>query len=241
MLCKQVYTDIRYAVDRKWLDHVCNETGCKARFLVIDGKEKLSRLICATEKIKIMGNIGEVNSYDLCIRNPIRVNQYKDNSKYCLIHENEQSGLTDEQIDLRPNTRSYSRNMIPNTISTGQGCKKECNIDRFHSRPAGMFYILRPCGIRLSHYEMYSAESLSNVFTYLIDIFGEDPRPCDLKGIVYDRACELHPFTCRLAREGNFAASKYQDLNYLVDIFHVEKHTQEKCILGNDNCIPLAC
>ena len=84
---------------------------------------------------------------------------------------------------------------------------------------------------------MYTAESLSNVFTYLIDIFGEDPKPFDLKGIVYDRACELHPFTARLSNEGNFAASKYEKLSYIVDIFHVEKHTQLKCVLGTPECL----
>ena len=164
---------VKFEVDNKWINHVCNEVGCKQRFIVIDGNEKLSRLVCAAEKVKIMGNTGEVNSYDLCINNPVRGNQFVENSKYCRVHDKENSGLTDEQIDLRPITRAYARNMIPNTLTIESGCKKEKNIDRFHSRTAEMFYIFRPCGIRLSHFEMYTAESLSNVLTFILDIFGE--------------------------------------------------------------------
>ena len=41
---------------------------------------------------------------------------------------------------------------------------------------------------------MYTAESLSSIFTYLLDLFGTCPKNEHLKGIVYDRACELHPF-----------------------------------------------
>ena len=84
---------------------------------------------------------------------------------------------------------------------------------------------------------MYTAESLSDVFMYMIDLFGENPKTCDLKGIVYDRSCDLHPFIQRLSKEGNHAAQNYQKLNFIVDIFHVEKHTLSKCVLGSDNCM----
>ena len=131
-------------------DHICSEVGCKERFIVIDGNQKLSRLICAAEKQKIMANYGEVNAYDLCIRNPIRGNQFIQNSKFCQVHENDQSRQTDEQIDLRPITHSYAKKIIPNTLNVETGCKKQENIDQFHSRTAGMFYIFRPCGIRFS-------------------------------------------------------------------------------------------
>ena len=84
---------------------------------------------------------------------------------------------------------------------------------------------------------MHTAESLSNVFTYLIDVFGEDPKESDLKGIVYDRACDLKPFKNRLAKEGNKVAGNYNRLSYIVDIFHVEKQTLSKCRIDSDECI----
>ena len=95
-------------------------------------------------------------------------------------------------------------------------------------------------GSTLIELSLSSDKTFSGTFSrkiFLIDIFGEDPNVCDLKGIVYDRACELHPFTSRLANEGNFAASKYQKLHFIVDIFHVEKHTLSKCILESKDCL----
>ena len=140
-LCKNIYAEVRKTVDGKWMNHVCDEAGCKERHIVIDGNEKLYRLICAADKTRIMGNTGEVNSYELCIRNPVHGNQYKGSSKFCLVHDNESSGVTDEQIDVRPITRSLAKQLIPSTISSGEGCKKDESIDRFHSRTAGMFYV----------------------------------------------------------------------------------------------------
>jgi len=58
-----------------------------------------------------------------------------------------------------------------------------------------------------------------------------------VKGIVYDRACDLHPFIKRLSREGNFSSKNYLFLDYIVDSFHVEKHTEMKCLLGNPECL----
>ena len=158
-LCNTVYKQIRNEIDRKWLDHICNEPGCKERYIVMDGNEKLHRLICAAQKSRIMGNIGEVNSYELCIRNPIRGNQHHANSKLCGVHDKDNCGVTDEQIDVRPITRLYAKQLIPQTLVSNEGCKKTENIDRFHSRTAGMFYIFRPCGIRLANFEMFTAES----------------------------------------------------------------------------------
>ena len=81
---------------------------------------------------------------------------------------------------------------------------------------------------------MYTAESLSHVFLSLIDLFGDCME--ELLGIVYDRACDLHPFVLRLAKEGNVHAEALSQLQYIVDIFHAEKHTRPKCVLGNDQC-----
>eukprot|EP00111_Clytia_hemisphaerica_P014383 TCONS_00042382-protein len=155
-------------------------------------------------------------------------------SKFCHVHENEKNGETITQLDMRPFTRQFAKN-LDNVVVDEDSCKKEENVDRFHSRTAGMFYLFRPCGIRLSHYEMYTSESLSSVFLYLIDTFGETAQ--NLSGIVYDRSCGLHPFIQRLSNEGNLIAKKYEALDFIVDIFHVEKHTQPKCMLPHVDCL----
>ena len=129
-------------------------------------------------------------------------------------------------------TRSYMKE-LQETTTSGEGCKKDENIDRFYSRTAGMFYFFRPCGIRLGHFEMYTAESLSSIFLWIVDLFGVVPSLDFLRGIVYDRACDLLPFLQRLAKEGNKIAQNYINLLYIVDIFHCEKHTMPKCQCGD--------
>ena len=81
---------------------------------------------------------------------------------------------------------------------------------------------------------MYTSESLSDVFLYLIDTFGNSPN--NVEGIVNDRACGLHPFIKRLSGESHILAENYEKLKFIVDIFHVEKHTEPKCVLSNENC-----
>ena len=241
-LSKTVYGSIREEIDSKWMKHVCEEDGCKNRFIVIDGNEKNYRAICGAKRKRIEGKDGEVNTYDLCINNPIRGNQYGKASRYCSDHKPMAEHDKDDDIlgpsivsDLRPRTRAYLKS-IPNIVTSGEGCKKKEDVTTYFTRTAGLFYMFRPCGIRLSHWEMYSHESLSNVFLYLIDLFGEEPAVEDILGIAYDRACDLEPFILRLAAEGNTIAKSYGDLDYLVDIFHCEGHTQAKCVLGNPNC-----
>ena len=131
------------------------------RFVVLDGNEKLYRLICGAPKSHIVGEYGQVNHYNMCIWNPIRGNQFQKNSKYCKVHVNDGFAETIEQIEMRPMTRQYSKS-IECTVVIEDSCKKETNVDKFHSRTAGMFYLFRSCGIRimkctrLSPYQMFS-------------------------------------------------------------------------------------
>ena len=232
-LCKNVYVGIKVKIDSKWMSHVCEEIGCKNRVIIIDGNEKLYRYVCASRRIHVKGNVGEVNSYKMCIRNPTQGNQSVQSSKFCSTHSDSKSGYTDEQLDLRLRTRQYAVS-VPSTITSEEGCKKAAAIDKFFSRTAGKFYIFRSCGIRLSHTEMFTCESLSDVFVKLIDVFRKEPQNKDLRAIVYDRACDLRPFLQRLSNE---CATSYGNLDYIVDSFHVEGHTQNKCQITHSDCL----
>jgi hypothetical protein len=227
------YARIKNSVDNEWLHHKCSEVGCNERFVVMDGNAKLYRSLCGANKSRVIGKNGEVNGYNICIRNPTRGNQHGSSNTFCSAHHNDKDSDTDPVLDLRPVTRSMTNN-VPVTITNGEGCKSNENIERFYRRTAGMFYLFRPCGIRLSNFEMYTAESLSDVFKYIVDVFGEYPTFEQIRGLVYDRCCELKPFLQRLAGEGNDIASRYLNLLYIVDIFHAERHTEAKCgICGN--------
>jgi len=83
---------------------------------------------------------------------------------------------------------------------------------------------------------MFTSESLSSIFIWLVDLFGAVPTEDIIRGIVYDRACDLLPFLQRLAKEGNKMAQSYINLFYIVYIFHCEKHTMPKCNLNHEDC-----
>ena len=97
-------------------------------------------------------------------------------------------------------------------------------------------YLIRPCGIRISHTEMYTAESLCGVFTSLVEAFSDTPLADDIQGVVYDRACDLHPYLERLALEGNVGAARFKQLRFIVDVWHAEKHTMPKCDISHPDC-----
>lgn len=224
-IAEDQYAGIRDAIDRKWLEHSCNDVGCKNKFIVLDGNEKLFRLKC---------------DEDGCINNPIRGNQFGSASTKCASHDtinsnkHKKTKCASERLELRPVTRSMTS--TADVLTSGEGCKDEKAIMKFHDRSAGMIYIFRPCGIRLTHCEMITHESLTQIYMSLVHCFGEQPAKELLRGIVYDRSCDLKPFLERLGRNGDKVAQFYADLEFIVDIFHVEKHTLPKCTLGNPEC-----
>lgn len=224
-IAEEQYPVIRDMIDRKWLTHSCEDVGCKNRFIVLDGNEKLFRLKCDEKG---------------CINNPLRGNQFVSASKKCAAHDNGQrckakkAKFDNERLELRPVTRSMTSG--EDVLTSGEGCKDPNSIMKFHHRSAGMIYIFRPCGIRLTHCEMLSHESLTQIFMSLVHCFGEEPARELLRGIVYDRSCDLKPFLDRLGRTGDTVAEFYANLEFIVDIFHVEKHTLSKCIINDPEC-----
>ena len=204
--------------------------------VVIDGNEKLYRYCCAEPIERVEGIAGNANRVIRCINNPSRGNQNLVGSTKCNLHRNNEKakGLLIERLDLYPNTRQKAK-QLEMKITSGEGCKEESNCNKFEKRTAGMIYMFRSCGIRLSHYEMHTAESLSMVFTALLDMFSEKSSEY-ISGVVYDRACDLYPYIKRLSKEGNVFATILEKLRYIVDIFHAEKHSQSKCVLGSSDC-----
>ena len=58
-ICEHQYASIKDIIDRKWLDHICDEIGCTSRMVVIDENEKLYRYCCSEPIEKYVGNFGE--------------------------------------------------------------------------------------------------------------------------------------------------------------------------------------
>ena len=111
------------------------------------------------------------------------------------------------------------------------GCKKKYKVNKFYSKTAGVITVVKPCGIILGFEEMYTCESPTQAYLFVLKHFFKDERrSSNLKYLGYDRSCDLHPFLCNLAKQGNeFAKLLLDELEFLVDLFHCNKHTEVSC------------
>ncbi len=90
--------------------------------------------------------------------------------------------------------------------------------------------MVRPCGIVVNFTEMFTCESPTQMYLFLVFTFGRGRDIDRLRYVAYDRACDLHPFLLNLERKGAYFA-KYilQNVKFVVDVWHVDKHTEPCC------------
>lgn len=91
---------------------------------------------------------------------------------------------------------------------------------------AGVMALVRPCGIFVNTTEMYTCESPTQVYLFLVMKCARANDIDRLKYLGYDRACDL------TWRQRQHTPNKHVML--LVDNFHVAKHT-EPCCMPPDN------
>lgn len=104
-------------------------------------------------------------------------------------------------------------------------CRKPKKVNKFYDRTAGVVAAVRHCGI-VNFSEMFTCESPTQMYIFLAFIFGHGRDIDRLKYVAYD-SCDLHPFLCNLQRKGAYLASfLLKNVKFLVDIFHVEGHTE---------------
>lgn len=98
---------------------------------------------------------------------------------------------------------------LPDTDSSEliTGCRKQSRIDRFFDRTAGVAAAVRPCGVVVNFTELFTCESPTRMYVFLVFTFGHGRDIDDrLKYVAYDRACDLHPFLCNLECKGTYFA-----------------------------------
>jgi hypothetical protein len=84
--------------------------------------------------------------------------------------------------------------------------------------------------------EMFTCESLTQVFLFLLRTFCDNTEDFQrLKFVGYNRACGLVPFL-KNQHQNSSAGAKIllENVKFLVDIFHVSKHTEEVCVPPNN-------
>ena len=80
--------------------------------------------------------------------------------------------------------------------------------------------------------EMFTCESHTQVFLFILRTFCSNTDDFQrLKFLGYDRACGLVPFLKKQMRNGSAGAKLLlENVKFLVDIFHVSKHTEPVCM-----------
>ena len=243
-LCKAAYEVFSTEVPQ-WIHHKCSVTGCTTGYATLDGNEKITRTMCSAPHSKVYIPSGGVSVMSCCPNTPALGGNKVKGSKYCPSHQNLEDTRGDgSPLDLSHDPdnarfKAFSANDIHNETDlqaseSDVGCRKPGNISKYYDRTAGIAAIVRPCGIVINWTEMYSHESLTQMYLFLIFTFDRGKDVERLKYLGYDRACGLHPFIRNLAeRDVMFAKYFLKHVHFLVDRFHVSKHT-EKC------CIPVA-
>jgi hypothetical protein len=103
-------------------------------------------------------------------------------------------------------------------------------------RTAGVFALMRPCGVIASLRELYGTESMSQVVCILMNLREVHGR--EWEAIGYDDACHLHKFIHNRKRQetyaGNILWEELSRVKCFVDRFHYGNHTDKWCMTNMD-------
>lgn len=226
----------------QWVAHKCKMSGCSNGIAVVDGNEKINRPICAAPKSKLSLPDQHICMTSLCSRSPATGGKHV-KPKFCTYH----ADLDQQSISSTPTPSSSTPTPhTPNPIlekgkigslpdndddSLLVGCHKVKGVTKFYDRTAGILALVRPCGIIVNTAEMYTCESPTQVYLFLILTFAHGQDIQRLRYLGYDRACDLHPFLQNLEIKGAFFAKWLNDkVTFFVDNFHVAKHTEPCCM-----------
>lgn len=207
----------------------------------MDGLEKVKRPMCALHKEKVRGGqsseLKMLNIVQCCPETPLLGGKHQTPSKFCERHIQEDS--TTEVIVTPSEFKQYSK-FSHNEVKLPDneddtlliGCKKASNLNRFYDRTAGIFALVRPCGVIVNFSEMYTCESPTQAYVFTYMTFG---RSLDdlarLKYLGYDRSCDLHPFLVNLEKRGSVGAKILLDnTKFMVDLWHCNKHKEPTCM-----------
>lgn len=241
-LCEKMWKSICDS-NNKWIEHSCRTPGCSEGYVTVDGNEYLCRDMCAAPKEKVRISKDLPTIVRCCPNSPITGGLHQTASKFCKEHflDKETGGLN-RLPELKSVNKSQVGDSLPDNDSDSllTGCKKAKNLNRVFNRTAGMLALIRPCGIVVSMAEMFSCESPTQVFIFLLRTFcGSVQEFQRLKYVGYDRTCDLVPFLKNQYKNGSAGAGLLLDnVKFLLDIFHANKHTEPTCFPpSNPECL----
>lgn len=170
----------------QWVHHECKVKGCKEGLATIDGNEKMRRSTCGAPKTKVSIPHNSINVMQCCPSSPITGGRHQKPSKYCEHHQHldmeGSDGIDDSSLVVRmplamPNVQSPltcdAMGTLPDADSNHLlvGCKASI-VNKFYSTTAGIAAIVCPCGIVVNFTEMYTCESATHMYIFLLMTFG---------------------------------------------------------------------
>ena len=198
--------------------------------------------MCALPKEKVQaGQKSEVrvlNIVQCCPETPTLGGKHKTPSRFCEHHAVEEKNnkiptITPHELMYFSNQNSSEVELPDSADSTLLvGCKKSSNLNRFYDRTAGIFALVRPCGVIVNFAEMYTCESPTQAYIFTFTTFGRSVDDLKrLKFLGYDRSCDLHPFLKNLRKKGSKGAGILLDnVKFMVDLWHCNKHKELTCM-----------
>ena len=184
---------------------------------VVDGNEKINRPICAAPKSKVSLPAQHICMTNLCSRSPVTEGKHI-KSKFCTHHANLDQQSTSSTPTLHTPSSSTPTPHTPNPILEREkigslpdnddsllvGCRKVKGMTKFYDRTAGILALVRPCGVIVNSVEIFTCETPTQVYPFLIMTFTRLQDIQRLRYLGYDCACDLHPFLQILEKKGAF-------------------------------------
>ena len=234
-ICELMWKEI-CSRPNKWVQHSCKTPGCSEGYITVDGNEYLKRSKCAlpATKVKIRKDLPPI--FQCCTNSPQPGGKSQEPSKFCEMHMKESQEAEELSVPPEFNVDKCEVGLLPEQVcledAPSLGCKRRNKKSQFFETTAGMLALIRPCGIVVNMTEMFTSESLTQVFLFILRTFSRDIADIGrLKYLGYDRACALVPYLRNQAKNGSAGAKLLlQHVKFLVDIFHVSKHTEAVCM-----------
>ena len=233
--CQLMWEEICSRPNR-WVQHSCKTPGCSEGYVTVDGNEYLKRSKCAlpTTKVKLRKDLPPI--FQCCTNSPQPGGKSQEPSKFCEKHTKVAKEAEELPVPPEFNVDKCEAGLLPEEVCLADaaysGCKRPNKNTLFFESTAGMLALIRPCGIVVNMTEMFTSESFTQVFLFILRTFSRDVGDITrLKYLGYDRACGLVPYLRNQAKNGSSGAILLlEHVNFLVDIFHVSKHMEAVCM-----------
>ena len=182
---------------------------------MLDGNEKVTRTMCSAPKCKVKLPSTGISVMSVCPNTPKLGGGGHQASKYCTVHKDLEDTVV---LDLTSDPENHKIGHLSSlevrndfdldAQDVGDGCRKKSNIKHYLDRTAGIAAIVRPCGVIVNVTEMYTCESMTQMYLFLLSSFARGKDVQHLKILGYDRACGLEPFLQNLAKK-KISLAKY--------------------------------